>query len=516
MKKLIIIFAVLSISFISACDKGFDEMNINPNYPTSTDPQYLFNFVVKEAGGQHALADINHRFLFKWIMQSETPYGNSTYPPYTTMTATNIKTMWERFYTVALLNTNELIVATSKDEKDINKNAIARIMRVYIFHLITDLWGDVPYSEAVKAYSDRTLKPKYDTQEAIYADMLLQLKEAVDDFDPEKVSYTTDMLFKGDLNKWKKFANSLRLRLAIRSSNQQIVTELMQNQASLISSNDESAMFKYATNTDDWSPFYGIYYVKPDNPTSLGKISMLLVDTMKYMSDPRVPIYAWPVTVNGAQQYNGIPNLLKVDEVQAMKVSSTTTSYHGLRFVSKPDTENPLITYSEVCFLKAEAAINGWGANASEAATFYNEGIRANMQWLDIADTEIDTYLAGKAKYNAAAADPLEQVITQKWISLYLNGFETFAEYRRTGYPQLRKPKITLGFNPPSTRPVVLSWYWIDIDDDEIQFPQRLTYSEDEIDLNSENYSKALEQQGADELGTKIWWIKKFEQRNKK
>lgn len=507
--------AVASLSTINSCDKGFEEMNTNPNSPTSTDPDYIFNYVMMQAGGQYFLSDINHRFLLKWVMQSVTPYGNSTYPPYTAMTATNIKTMWSNFYTAALMNNNELIKMTAEDEDDINKNAIAQITRVYLFHLITDLWGDVPYTDALAGYTDaRVLKPEYDRQEYIYTDMMEVLKEAVEKIDEEKVSYSTDLLFDGDLLKWKKFANSLRLRLAIRSSNEQVVTELMSQQDMLISSNDDNAMFQYMSNMGDWSPFYGMYYQKPDNPTSLGKVSALLIDTMKYLEDPRIPVYAWPFEIGGEKQYIGVYNLLKVDEIQAFKYGVGNTSYHGLHFVSQPNTENPLITYSEVCFLKAEAALNGWGANQADAEQFYNDGIRANMQLYNITDTDIDTYLNGYAKYNATADDPLEQVITQKWISLYLNGFETFAEYRRTGYPQLRKPNVELDLSGP--RPKLESWTWIDIDDDpEIQFPQRLTYPEDEIDLNNDNYLDAVAQQGEDALTTKIWWIEKYESMKK-
>lgn len=572
-KTIHIIAAGLLILGINACDSGFESMNKNPNQATETSPDYLFNYLTTEMGGQLFLADINHRFLMKWVMQSATPWGNSTYPPYDYMTATNIKTMWSNFYSGPISNVTELINQTKDDPDLVNKYAIARILKAYTFHIMTDLWGDIPYTEAAKGLDERILKPKYDTQETIYADMLNELKEAATQLDPEKPMFAQDQWFGGSLDNWRKFANSLRLRLAMRSANSAVVSELMQAD-DFISSNAESARFQYLDNIEDWNPFYDMYYLKPDNPTSIGKISKLMFDQLLTTGDPRITLYCDPVMLTGdttaglflidddviseyeskgmetedinalskygkiyiplisnlkdffktelgeekleqyknfiykpLKYYRSAPNLLTVDEIRALGLGVTNTSYHGSFFTSDPDAYHDILTYSEVCFLKAEAALRGWGGSATEAKDYYEEGIRANWEQLGVYnESSFSSFLDNSGiAFDSNTEKALEQIITQKWVSLYLNGFETFAEYRRTGYPELIKYKITLDGKKVDTIELINA-----MDDAVIagSYPNRIYYPENEVDLNNQNYLEAVSRQGEDKFTTKIWWIK--------
>lgn len=487
--KYILVIGVIILT-LGSCRRNFDDINTNPNNPTETNPEYLFTFILKEGGGEYDMFTVNKSHLIQWIMYASKFYGNSTMPPYDYLTQTRIKGLWEAYYTKVLLNTNELMLLTKDDPESINKYALARIWRVYTFHKITDLWGAVPYSEAINAIGDgKILKPVYDSQEDIYADMLKELNEAVASIDQTKLNFTeeADILFNGDLDKWIKFANSLRLRLAIRSGNQTVVTELM-NEDNFISSNSESADFIYETTIADWSPWYEFHL---NAPAAIGQVSELMVKKLRDLNDPRLPVYAETTIIN-TDTIIGMPNLLGVEEVVAFGYNYMNTSYPGLRFVENPDGTNQLMGYSEVCFLKAEAALRSWGGTSAE--DYYNEGIRASMEYNNISEGDITTYLAGDAAFDGT----LEQLITQKWIALYLNGYEAFAEYRRTGYPVLQKWDMVLdGIT-------IIDTTLVDVDPATV--PGRLPYPDNEPAFNLDNYNAAVSAQGPDNLYTKVWW----------
>ncbi|RLD53161.1 MAG: hypothetical protein DRI94_00775 [Bacteroidetes bacterium] len=473
---------------ISSCRKNFEDINTNPNNPTQTNPEYLFTYILKEGGGEYDMFTVNKSFLSQWIMYASKSFGNSTMPPYFYLTQQKIKGLWESFYTKILLNTNELLILTKDDPEAVNKYSLARIWKVYTFHKITDLWGNVPYSEALNS---NILKPVYDNQEDIYSDMLNELGEAVAaiDYDKQSFSEDADILFHGDLDKWVKFANSLRLRLAIRSGNQSIVTELM-NEDNFISNNNESANFYYPSSLDDRNPWFDYF---ENYETAIGQVSEFMVTKLQDLNDPRLPIYAQPTTVN-TDTIIGMPNLLNVEEVVAFGYNYMNTSYPGLSFVADINAPNQLLSYSEVCFLKTEAALRSWGSSPAEAEQFYNDGVTASMQYNNIPDTEITNYLAGDAAFDGT----LEQLITQKWIALYLNGFEAFAEYRRTSFPTLQKWDMELNGI------IIVDTTLVTVDPETV--PGRFPYPDNEPEFNSVNYNAAVEIQGPDNLYTKVWW----------
>ena len=496
-KKLIYIPAVLVIILaFSKCQKNFEDINTNPNFPTVTNPNYLFTYILKEGGGEYDMFLVNNKHMTRWIMFTASSFGNSVLPPYSEMTQYRIKNLWESLYTKLVLNTNELIRITEFDadltdeENQINKNknSLARIWRVFIYHKMTDLWGNIPYTDTNT--TGVILKPVYDKQEDIYANMLDELKEAVNAIDENALGFTgdADILFSGDIDKWIKFANSLRLRLAIRSANEDIVTELM-TENNFISENSENADFHYVNTMADWSPWYEQFL---NSQIQLGQVSELLVTNLRDLNDPRLSVYAQP-TVNNPDTIIGMPNLLSVEETIAFwLLGEDNTSKPGLALIDEPETPNQLLTYAEVCFLKAEAATRGWGASSSQQ--FYEDGIRASMEYYGIADSDIITYLAGDAAFDGT----LEQLITQKWIALYLNGYEAFAEYRRTGYPVLQKWDMVLD------NITIIDTTLVNVDPATV--PGRIPYPDNEPEFNLVNYNAAVTQQGPDNLYTKVWW----------
>jgi len=498
MKYLTKIFFI-SISIIIAlasCTKNFEEINTDPNNATTTDANYVFNYVIKEGAGEYGFVNnYNYNYMTRWCMQTSAVWGNSTMPPYTLFDQYRIQNLWEYYYSKLLLNCKVLEKLTADNPDDLNKHQVARIWKIYCFHRITDTWGDVPYSDAWKLldeYSESNIKPVYDKQEDIYKSMIAELKEAADNIDDSKPFYSNDMLYNGDLEKWRKFANSLRLRLSVRSGNQEAVSEIV-NANNLISDNSENALFSYIESQDWWNPYYGL---RQSSPSSVPKISELMKKQLDETSDPRLPVYAEPTELNGS--YVGVPNLMDAikKENQAMGIGVTSTSYIGTYFTDNKEYINPILTYSEVCFLRAEAALRGWTSDNPQ--TMYENGVTASMEYYNIPAADITEFLTNGEPYNGT----IEQIIVQKWISLYMNGWEAFAEYRRTGYPQLMKWDLVLNGL------IITSANWVEVPRNYL--PGRLPYPDTEVDFNEENYKDAVASQGGDDYYQQVWWAKKF------
>jgi hypothetical protein len=492
------LFLILFAFFMNACTSDFEEINKNQDNPAESEPAYLFNYVLKEGAGEFGIVtSYNYTYIQRWIMQTSAVWGNSTMPPYSLFDQYRLNILWNYYYSDVLLNCSVLEKLTEENlDENINKYMVTKIWKVFVFHKVTDLWGDVPYSKAWKAmtdYNPEVLNPEYDTQEFIYTDMIAQLKEASEKIDTQKDFFSNDFIFDGNLDLWIKFANSLRLRLAVRSGNEAVVNELI-TENNLISDNSESALFTYVESQDWWNPYYETWISSKE---STPKISELMKRKLQSTDDPRLPVYAQPIELDNVS-YVGVPNLMDANkkENQAMGMGVTSTSYIGSLFIGNPTYEKPLLSYSEVCFLRAEAAFRGW-TNES-AQTWYEEGVRASLAYYEVAESEIVDFLATGDPFN----NTLEQIIEQKWVTLFLNGWEAYAEYRRTGFPQLRKYDLELDGI------IIKDFDWVDVPRNYV--PGRLSYPDKEITLNNANYLKAVQAMGGDSYYQQLWWAKKF------
>ena len=505
-----ILMMVISGILLSACTANFEEINTNPNNPTTTDMDYVFNYVIKEGGGEYGLqTTYNITYIQRWIMQTAAVWGNSTMPPYTLFDQYRIQNLWAYYYSNLLLNCTILEDLTAQDPEDVNKLQAARIWKAFCFHRVTDLWGDVPYSEAwrlLDAYTQENITPAYDTQEDIYIDLIAVLKDAVLTMDPSKGFFTNDMLYDGDLDLWIRFANSLRLRLAIRSGNESVVQELI-TEDNLMAQTSHGALFQYIVSQNWWNPYYDINInsKNPSNPeltgTTTPKISELMVTQLALSYDPRLFWFVQPIELDNVS-IRGVPNLMDANkkENQAMGMGVSSTSYIGPYFFDDPTYTNPLLTYAEVCFSRAEAAFRGWTTESAEE--WYNNGVMSAVTYYGIPEEYAATFLSGGGAFD----NTLEQIMVQKWIALFLNGYEAFAEYRRTGYPQLKKYELELdGIK-------ILDYEWADVPREYV--PGRLPYPDDEYDLNRENYQEAVDRQGGDSYFQQVWWSKEFGQVN--
>ena len=467
---------------LSACNDRFEEINTNPNQPTTTNPDFLWTEVAVVGAGQFGTGVHTEIWtLMEWMMMmgdlNGIPVGGD---PYAFSGDWNDE-LWIEWYTRLLSPTNEIIKLTQEDPFLVNKYAIARIWRAWAFHRITDLWGDVPYSQALRGVSpdgNTILTPEYDPQEVIYRDLLNELKEAAEALDLDAATYAgADPYFSGDIGRWRKFANTLRLRLALRISNADpdLAAEHgmdVISGADLISDASEGMHFQFTA--DARGPFEEL----EATGQGMRNPSDFMVEMLKATSDPRLPVFAEPTTesvIFGNPDYVGVPNLFSTADLSGY--SDFNTSLVGSLFLQQ-STPGTTLSYAESCFLQAEAALKGWGGDAQSN---YEAGVRAHMDQLNVSSQEADDFLANGGAFDGT----LEQVITQKWITfVYKDGFEAFAEYRRTGFPILTD---TSGTPIPTAN-----------------IPQRLAYPPNEISLNGTNVSAVGE--GINDFTTKVWW----------
>ncbi|QCK16755.1 SusD/RagB family nutrient-binding outer membrane lipoprotein [Mangrovivirga cuniculi] len=501
-----IILLSLAISVTFSCTDDFEELNKNDNAVTGDriDVDLLFTRATVYGALRYTeFQRAQHLYTNQYIQYYATSVDYFQTDRYITRNDW-LTAYWTEAYVDYGMQTQQVINLTEEDETLSNKTNIARIWKAFLVHRITDLWGDVPYFEA---WTGNTT-PEYTPQEEIYLDMLNELKEAESLLDPSKDSFDgADLIYGGDVNLWAKFANSLRLRLAMRLSEvapavaEEHVSEILA-EGNIIASNSESAIMPYGRDFGNFD--------ESVQPMSLirsfneYRASNTLVDYLKENNDPRLELFIAPAENTG--EYTGLQNGLNPSEINVLNVDDF--SRESL-IVSSPSAPSVLLSYSEVQFLQAEAALRGWTSGNTQE--FYEEGITSsinfwisvyedlqtrlpqsdveNLPEIDITNAEIEAFLAGAGvSYNPNFA--LEQIITQKWLSYINQGFEPYAEYRRTGYPVLNEIPNTDGLSETGGTEV----------------PVRLRYPAEEQALNNTNYEEAISRQGPDLPTTHIWW----------
>lgn len=505
----------LAVALFS-CTDGFDDMNTNPNTVTEVEPSLLLPKMQYEITNANAYEYQRGENLFanlyaQWMSNSISYFSSDRYE-YNSSWATDA--YWLPYYTYVLKNIIDIKNMAEKYPEYQEMYHIARIVAAVGAARTTDVFGDIPYSEGSIGID----KPKYDAQKDIYYDILKELREATEalaaGFDTEQKNYGgQDLIFKGDVEKWIKLGNSLRLRYAMRISfvdPEKAKTEGESALAAKMMLSTADNAYVITTVADRGHP---LFVISNWNEFRMSSTFENAYKTLSTVHDPRMEFY-WGVTEEsieaGKPEIKGIRNGLPADQLPS---PSTSSSCWGLLWAPswnsthvKPSNfsiEAPiyLMTYSEVCFLKAEAAIRGW-SNAGGAQANYEAGIRAsfaearlNVPTTLYSTTNDDTYITtGSVKWDEAATfeAKLEKVITQKWISLFPNGTEAWAEVRRTGYPKLTpiaKSDVTT-INPAKG-----------------EFIKKLRYVDTELEVNSENArSESLNGGKGDGLHVRVWW----------
>jgi uncharacterized protein YaiE (UPF0345 family) len=379
---------------------------------------------------------------------------------------------------VIKLNTDAATKGTAASNgSNANQIAVARILKAYFYLIITDSWGDVPYSQALKGAT--AFSPVFDAQQAIYTDLFKELKEAQAQFDGGEPAHG-DIILDGDNAKWKKFANSLRAIMALRLSKADAAKGKAEFVAALadgaITSNADNITFTFLKDANYESPLYNNYITGNRKDYA---VSSTLIDYLTKTQDPRIEAFADKATAS--LTYKGVPYGVFPPTWQPKDVSLASEN------ISAQDATVNVVTYAQLLFSRAEAAKLGW--ITGNVKQLYEDAIKASMQQWHVYTTDADfaTYLAG-ADIAFTDAKALQLIGTQKWVALYYQGYEAWAEWRRTGFPVLK----------PAAKPLNTSG----------QIPRRFAYPTSEATLNKINYDEAIKRQGADVQETKVWWDK--------
>ena len=507
MKSIIKTYAVAAIGIlalgITSCKKvEFEEKyNINPapNVTSFANTSRLLTNALLSAGGGLTIGPSEQAYYVQWLMQSQYPEGAN----YST---TNVG--WGGYYAGPLMDLQTIINyntgATAADGKvtengsNANQIAIARILKAWYFSHVTDRWGDVPYFNALKL----NFNPAYDKQSDIYTDLFKELKAGAAQFDGG-AAVKGDILFSGDAAKWKRFANTLRMVLALRLSKANPTQgkaefALAFNDASgWVNSNDKNIAYMYLNNVNFRSPWNASFETRDD-----WGVSDVFINWLNGNNDKRLTVYAQP---NSLGQYKGIPYGYNRDQLISWTAAGNDYSRMGTKiigytltsasrtFISYAPSPGYIFTAAQMWLCVAEANALGWVGTAPEVATSYINGVKASWdQWgITYTPTELNAYLAGSNVnvVGLSGSDLLKTIAIQKWVTTYPDGQEGWSEWRRTNFPVLTPSAAALN--------------------DSKKIPVRFAYPVNEPTLNGGNYNvQVASMPGGDKHDTPVWWDK--------
>lgn len=504
-----------ALVMLGGCDKNFEEINIDPTKlsPTTMNYNYLFTSAQLVTSGNsdaNAYEDWRNNLIYGacMVQHLSSTVGYWAGDKYTYNAGYN-SAYWDAHYTNSIKNIVDVVENVKDDPTQANFYNIARIFKVFMFQRMTDMYGDIPYFEAGKGYVDGTTKPVYDAQEAIYDDMLNELQDAASKLDPNALNTVrdADLIYGGDVASWKKFAYSEMVRLAMRLSKvnpskaQTWVTTAVQG--GVMTSVDDNALIEHeavawntASNGNGW--------ILAGQDADASRVSNTFIDLLKATDDPRLPFIATvatnPADVNDKGNNDpaiqvGMPN--GFDTNNGSTDISKAPGYPGDRKLysivnrntfARWDAPTFILTHGETQLLLAEAAHRGWVNGV--AADYYNEGVRASI--LQLNQTGATLTEADAAAYLVAnpfdPATALEQINTQYWIVTFLDEYEAWANWRRSGYPALTPVNY---FNNVTNGTI----------------PRRFTYPTNEVAVNPDNYAAAVSRLAdGDKMTSRVWW----------
>ncbi len=529
---------VLVLLMSNACTKNFQEKNTYPGLVTSdvVDPNLLLTrvevYLFERNYNSGAYSSGNYCGMD--VSDANRPFQTGDKPA-----------LWNDTYENYVRNTSDIMRLTEKDPAMVNKHAIARIIKAYAFARLTDVYGDVPYFQSSLSLENAKYQPAYDQQKDIYADLFSELKGAVAELDASKDSYgSADILYGGNVGSWKKFANSIRLRLALRVryadanlASQQMADLTLDN---LISTRDDDASIMTIMDYPENENGSYVSLINADGDLTKGYIGKTLLDILNDNNDPRTRLYAdtakatFPGSIDTLDYFHfrGHPLLGLVPVEEKYPYGSESCS-RVPDFAYVPKVERVVYGSAETYFSLAEAALAGLYGSPGDAQTYYKQGIQqaeawamdmfnnavpqmsevclllhkrdkdasgnpapwtdANVQdyinYKTVTQAEVDDFLANSPAVTLTGDNDhkLEQIINQKIVAMYPNYIEGWSEKRRTGYP-----RILIGD---------------DNDDLKGTIPRRYPWPTSEEQVNSANFAAALERfGGVDDETVRIWW----------
>lgn len=463
----------------TACNDSLTDVNVNPNSPeTAPEPTLFVNATRLATSRWLGNASLRqYELLAQHLAEVQYPETDA----YQRLTGASTEGNFNGAYSGELRDLH-VVIQNGRAADNPGYWAPAMVMRSWSFGILTDLWGNVPYTQALRGDS-AVIQPAYEAQEAIYPMLFAALDSAT-----TALSSTaglslgaSDPVYAGNRTAWQRFSNSLRARHALRVVNvdptlaNQQLTAAFNAPGGVFDTNAQMAVFNWPGNGVYNNPWQVNFQTRDDH-----RVSTRLMSLLQGMSDPRLPVYAQPTEADSV--YRGLENALTHAEASGQM---TTTSKPGTRLYS-PSQPAYLMTTAEVKFIQAEAAERSMGGlTPAQAAGFYEAGIRASMEQWGVTGAAVDAYLARPDVAYQSGTEGLRRIATQKWIALYTDGVQAWSEWRRTCVPSTVRP------GPAATQNTV---------------PRRLQYGPLEKTVNSANVDAAIAQQGADVFSTRMWW----------
>ena len=550
-KYITIITMACALFFASCSDEYMENMNTDPSKAATIDPNAQLTTAQLQTYGDLSMMEIYRNYHYAFTQQLMGCWNTTNYGGRHTLDNNEMSRIWTSFYTQSLKNIIDAQYRTAEDAEKVNINSVLRIYRVYLMSIITDTYGDAPFSEAGLGFLEGKFNPKYDKQEDIYNSFFLELEDAVNKIDPTKDKVTGDLIYAGDVTKWQQLANSLRLRFAMRISNvnptkaqTEFENALVAN-GGVITDASSDALIKYMTiafsfGQEAYSDYRGnslsqlLFGNDPaNNPSYLCstffnqlynsgdprtfKISRCYYDGLMSATSPdnRIDItqemiekgIAFSPRDPGAYSWEPWPTGYDSDICAELAVNNPSVTATMAREVEpklannflKSDNPGVVMTSAEVKFLMAEATVKKWNVGSALAEDLYKQGVRAAMDFLTdnydctaTTDAEFDTFIQDKGAFGHTDNQKLEAINTQAWILHFTNPAECWANVRRSGYPKLKSP-AEYGFGQYLTGGT--------------EIPVRLCYPVLESSYNKKSYNEAIERMGGtDNWHSLLWW----------
>lgn len=503
MKKYIVLLFVAVALLGSSCEDFLNVNEKNPNSPSDVAPKLVLPGALKSLA---ATMNNPRRFDFAYLWYGEwsisAGYAQPDYLTQYKLENNRYQNIWLESYTIG--NNFNVIEQKSTDPKDAYYKAVAKIMKAYIFQNLVDCFGDVPYSEAFQTAAGN-LKPKYDAQQSIYEDLVLQLDAAIAliqnaPADANAISNASDIMYAGDMAKWLKFANTLKLRMLVNQSDMAgrgaYIASAIATTASVgyMEAGDGALVNPgYLTSDTKMNPFYEYFYNAAGTTQSDGVTYYFAgkqaVDFCKATNDPRISrFFSTYDGTNYAGNYFG--------HYPADLTASGLTSRLGYEkdvagtMVGTPTKSAPLFTDFEGLFVQAEAAAKG--IITADVKSLYEGAVTQSFVYMGLTSSAASTYVNQVLPTVAydLAGNKVELILTQKWASLNgVSGSTIYTDYRRSGYPLGMVFSVYTTKAGPGYPPV------------------RLPYPQNEIDVNNSNFLAAQAAQNwVDDFTTKIFW----------
>jgi hypothetical protein len=475
------LYAVAVIALVMAgCTKDFDKINTNPNAGEVVPATNIL--------GRGILSTAGTLFGERLDIYYTGSYAGHTAAiglgDYEYRVDIN-NSMWNSMYSAMTILNDAAKVA--QKEGNTNLYAVALIMKAYVAQKTTDMWGSIPYTEAFKLGESGVLYPKYDDQKTVYQTIISELKQAADIF---KAGGTGDigkgdLIFKGNVAKWQKFCNSLRLRVAIRISTvdaadaQNVINEVLGDPTSypLMTANSDNAYLNFPGVTPDVEYWYqrlgtsGAY-------TDQYRMNYELVTALKNNNDPRLPVYA-RLSNNGG--YNGYK--FGTGQLSDPNNNGNNVSGIGARFANNPAGFSPFMNAAEVSFILAE--IYQRNLKTGDAKAAYENGVNLSCEENGVSSGAAALLMQPEVAWNGGTTSNLNKIYMQKWICLFKQSVEAWSEARRTDVPLMTN--IAVIYQASHNRP-----------------PFRMAYADQEKTLNT-NFPTSVQETDIF-WGTQVWW----------